>query len=71
MRDVTIYKSGETFGMKVWADRENPTPEELKPDGAEFVIYTAMPTDWAEAMKKKTKDATSVILSHLCKKWNP
>lgn len=67
MREVTIYKTGETFGMKVWADRENPTPDELEPEGADLIIYTTMPTEWAEYVARKTKDVVHVILSDIYK----
>jgi len=63
MRDVTISKHGEGYRMVAWANREDPTSEELTPDGAEIVMYTIMPSDWVEYVLEKSKDEISKILS--------
>lgn len=62
MRTVTVYRSGGTFGMVAWKDRDNPTESELQPEGATKKAYLPMPHDFVDSLAKKTSDEVSEIL---------
>ena len=64
MRDVTIYRHEDGKAKVVpWKDRENPTPEELRPAGARLIVYTPMPHDWYQMIKHRTEEEVNTILS--------
>lgn len=64
MLDVTIYRHEDGKAkIKVWKDRDNPTEEEMKPQGARLIVYTPMPHDWYHMIKNKTEEEVNTILS--------
>lgn len=66
MRDVTIYRHEDGKAKVVpWSDRDNPTQEELHPEGARLIVYTPMPHDWYQMIKNRTEEEVNTILSRL------
>ena len=64
MLDVTIYRHEDGKAKVVpWSDRDNPTQEELHPEGARLIVYTPMPHDWYQMIKNRTEEEVNTILS--------
>lgn len=63
MQKVTLFRrDDQSVGMVKWADREHPTEDEKKPNGARKVFYSTLPFSLLAQFRMLTEDQVAEIL---------
>ncbi len=66
MREVTVFRRiDESVGMIEWADRDNPTPEEITPIGATKIYHTIFPCCMLDHFRDMKQDQVTAILMRM------